>query len=119
MYKIFGFALLPLLPMIIESTYYALSKDPLWSMTWGNEVRAWGAILAPFALVGVFFAYKHAYKWIIAFPVFTFLVALLNPIVFGLEAESNLYSSDLELLDFWTEQWQSWAPLLDHLTSQD
>jgi len=108
MFKVLALAFLPLIPMIIESVYFVLYGNAAWSSIWGNEVRVWGVILSPFSLLGIFLALGHAYKWLFVLPAFTFVVVVLNLVIFGVEPVPIMDQEELKLLDFWFEQWQYW-----------
>lgn len=105
---IFLLAFLPLMPMVLESLHFFLYGNAMWSMKWGNEVRAWGAILSPLCLAATYFAARHRFKWLTVFPILIFLVLVMNPIVFGLQGEKMFDEESVDLLGFWTTQWQAW-----------
>ena len=106
---IFLLAFIPLLPIIMESLYFTLYGHPIWSMKWGNEVRVWGAILSPLCLVAIYFAAKHRYKWLVVAPALIFAALVANPLLLGVEGVPLYDVEELDLLGFWTTQWESWS----------
>lgn len=106
---IFFLSFLPLAPMMIESLYYALYGNAMWSMKWGNEVRVWGAILSPLCLLAMYFAIKHRFKWLTLLPLLIFAALVASPILLGIDGQAMFDDEGLNLLGFWTEQWQAWG----------
>lgn len=106
---IFILSFIPLVPMGIESLYYALYGHAMWSLKWGNEVRAWGGILSPLCLVATYLAAKHRFKWLTALPLLIIATLTTNIVLFGISGEKMLDDEMLDLLGFWTTQWEAWT----------
>ncbi len=101
-------SLIPLVPLLIEMAHFSIYGGVGWPMIWGNEVVAWGAILSPAAILAAWLSFKNNRK-VLAFVCSVIFVSVaVLPIFSGISASSKRDSQQLQLLTFWTVQWESW-----------
>ncbi len=101
-------SLIPLIPLLIEMVHFLIYGGLGWQMIWGNEVVAWGAILSPTAILATWVSFKSNRKFLAFVCSVIFVSVAALPLFSGISASSKGDSQQLQLLSFWTVQWQSW-----------
>jgi hypothetical protein len=101
-------SLLSLFPQLLGLLHLFVNGGQQWSMVWSNEAIAWSAIFSPITFIALILSVKNEKIVAALIPVFTLMFILSQSTQLGSGQSSKSDSHQLQLIEFWTEQWHYW-----------
>lgn len=101
-------SILSFLPQLLGALHLLVNGGQQWPMVWGNEAIVWSAIFSPFAVIALIYSVKIKNITAALIPAFTLMFIALQSTQLGFSQSSKGDSENLQLIEFWTDQWRYW-----------